>query len=45
VEASWRLYTPVLEQRLPVHPYPAGTWGPMEAVKEVGRRGHSWWTP
>ncbi len=28
VEASWRRYTPLLEQRLPVHPYAAGTWGP-----------------
>ncbi len=27
-EASWRLYTPLLEQRLPVHAYEAGTWGP-----------------
>ena len=31
VEASWQLYTPVLEADLPVHPYGAGTWGP-EAV-------------
>ncbi len=32
VEASWRLYTPLLEQRPPTHPYPAGTWGPPEAA-------------
>ncbi len=29
VEASWRLWTPILARDdLPVHPYPAGTWGP-----------------
>jgi glucose-6-phosphate 1-dehydrogenase len=29
VEESWRLWTPVLESRdHPLHPYPAGTWGP-----------------
>lgn len=31
VEASWSLYTPLLDARLPVHPYPAGSWGPLEA--------------
>ncbi len=31
VEESWRIYTPVLHQDLPVHPYPAGSWGPEEA--------------
>lgn len=31
VEASWGLYTPILETALPVHPYEAGTWGPKEA--------------
>lgn len=28
---AWRLFTPLLEAGLPVHPYPAGTWGPPEA--------------
>uniref|UniRef100_UPI0021E8A0E8 glucose-6-phosphate dehydrogenase n=1 Tax=Salinibacter sp. TaxID=2065818 RepID=UPI0021E8A0E8 len=28
VEASWQLYTPLLETNLPVHSYEAGTWGP-----------------
>jgi glucose-6-phosphate 1-dehydrogenase len=28
VEASWQLYTPLLEADLPVRPYQAGTWGP-----------------
>jgi len=31
VEASWRLYTPLLDAGLPVHPYPAGSWGPEAA--------------
>ena len=31
VEASWSLFTPLLESPPPVHPYPAGTWGPIEA--------------
>lgn len=28
VEASWRLYTPLVDRHLPVQPYAAGTWGP-----------------
>lgn len=31
VEASWRLYTPVLERARPVFPYAAGSWGPPQA--------------
>ncbi len=34
VEASWQLYTPLLDADLPVHPYEAGTWGP-EAVDRL----------
>ncbi len=33
VEASWALYTPLLQDPPEVHPYPAGTWGPKEAGK------------
>ncbi|RMH54485.1 MAG: glucose-6-phosphate dehydrogenase, partial [Bacteroidetes bacterium] len=33
VEASWKLYTPIIEQRLPVYFYSAGTWGPTEAQR------------
>ena len=29
-EASWSLYTPLLENKPPVKPYAAGTWGPLE---------------
>jgi glucose-6-phosphate 1-dehydrogenase len=33
VEASWKLYTPILENRPPVAFYPAGSWGPKEAER------------
>ncbi|PEN13713.1 glucose-6-phosphate dehydrogenase [Longibacter salinarum] len=33
VEASWRLYTPLLDADLPVHDYPAGSWGPDETFE------------
>jgi glucose-6-phosphate 1-dehydrogenase len=35
VEASWRLYTPVLERARPVYPYAAGSWGPPQADELV----------
>jgi glucose-6-phosphate 1-dehydrogenase len=31
VETAWVLYEPLLTAKYPVHPYPAGTWGPVEA--------------
>jgi glucose-6-phosphate 1-dehydrogenase len=31
VEASWKLYTPVLESPRTVYPYAAGSWGPPQA--------------
>ena len=31
VEASWKLYAPLLQNRPPVQPYAAGTWGPANA--------------
>ena len=31
VEESWRFYQPLLEADLPIHPYPAGSWGPTAA--------------
>lgn len=40
VEASWKLYTPLLENKPKVIPYAAGTWGPAQAealLKDVGR--------
>jgi len=30
-QLAWKLYAPILEERRPVHPYVAGTWGPAEA--------------
>lgn len=30
-EEAWRVYDSVLEADLPVHPYPAGSWGPPAA--------------
>ncbi|HEV2287565.1 MAG TPA: glucose-6-phosphate dehydrogenase [Candidatus Acidoferrales bacterium] len=40
VEASWKLYTPLLEEKPKVVPYAAGSWGPAEAdnlLKDLGR--------
>ena len=31
VEASWQIYDALLKERIPLHFYPAGTWGPPEA--------------
>jgi glucose-6-phosphate 1-dehydrogenase len=31
VEAAWRVVEPILDDAVPVHPYPRGTWGPREA--------------
>lgn len=42
VEASWRLYTPVLLQKPPVQPYAAGTWGPRAAEELTARDGFQW---
>jgi glucose-6-phosphate 1-dehydrogenase len=33
VEASWRLYTPLLRRKRPLHFYPAGTAGPAAASR------------
>ncbi|MFQ5889563.1 MAG: glucose-6-phosphate dehydrogenase [Gemmatimonadota bacterium] len=44
-EASWRLYEPLLEGELPVHTYPAGSWGPPEADELLAREGHEWHGP
>jgi glucose-6-phosphate 1-dehydrogenase len=31
VEAAWRVVDPVLDDAVPVHRHPRGTWGPEEA--------------
>jgi glucose-6-phosphate 1-dehydrogenase len=42
VEASWRVFTPILEHRPLSHAYPAGTWGPEAADGLLARDGHRW---
>jgi glucose-6-phosphate 1-dehydrogenase len=42
VEASWRVYTPILEHRPPAQAYPVGTWGPGAADALLTKRGHQW---
>jgi len=44
VEAAWRLYDPLLEAGLPVHPYQAGSWGPREATRLLAAAGDRWTT-
>ena len=41
-EAAWRLYTPLLRKRLPLHLYPAGSWGPPAANKLARRSDDAW---
>ena len=42
VEASWRVFAPILETRPPAQPYAAGTWGPEAADALLARDGHRW---
>lgn len=47
VEASWRLFTPILERWAESAPsdfpnYPAGTWGPKAADELIEREGRTW---
>ena len=37
VETSWAMYEPLLASPQKVYPYPAGTWGPLEAGKLSSR--------
>jgi len=39
VEASWALYTPLLNSDIPVLPYAAGTWGPESVQAALGKTG------
>jgi glucose-6-phosphate 1-dehydrogenase len=41
-ETAWRLYDPLLAGKREVHPYTAGTWGPVEADQLLERYGHRW---
>jgi len=42
VESSWRLFTPLFDERLQIYTYPAGTWGPEEADAVLNREGRRW---
>jgi glucose-6-phosphate 1-dehydrogenase len=44
-ETSWRLYGPLMDTGLPVHPYFAGSWGPNEADELLAKYGHVWHAP
>lgn len=44
VEEAWRVYAGLLEDPPPVHPYPAGSWGPGEAWELLRRDRRSWFT-
>jgi glucose-6-phosphate 1-dehydrogenase len=41
-EASWRLYTPLLERNIHVFDYPAGSWGPRQSDKLLATNGAIW---
>jgi glucose-6-phosphate 1-dehydrogenase len=44
VEASWELYTPLLEDPPEPKPYAAGSWGPKESHELIEKDGRSWKT-
>jgi glucose-6-phosphate 1-dehydrogenase len=45
VEAAWKLYSPLLENRPGLCSYAGGTWGPMEADRLLEMDGKMWQTP
>jgi glucose-6-phosphate 1-dehydrogenase len=44
VEQSWRLYSPIVEADCAIHPYPAGSWGPDEAISLLDAPATEWAT-
>jgi glucose-6-phosphate 1-dehydrogenase len=44
VEAAWKIVDPVLGDKVPVHPYARGSWGPGEADRLLPER-DSWHDP
>ena len=44
VDESWRIVDPILGDKVPVHPYEPGTWGPKEADALVAADG-AWLNP
>lgn len=45
VEASWGLFTPVLEKQMRIDTYRSGSWGPEEADALLNRDGRRWRNP
>ncbi len=49
VDQAWRIVSPILDAweagEAPLSRYPAGTWGPEEAVHLIGRDGRQWIDP
>ena len=44
VEAAWRVVDPILDDSLPLHTYPQGSWGPKEAELLLPE-GETWHDP
>jgi glucose-6-phosphate 1-dehydrogenase len=44
VEEAWRIVGPVLDDTVPIVPYPRGTWGPA-AAENLLPEGESWHDP
>jgi glucose-6-phosphate 1-dehydrogenase len=44
-EASWKLWSAVIDNDLPIHPYRAGTWGPAAANNLIQQEAHGWRVP
>lgn len=48
VEESWKIFDPIIsfreKNRMPLHGYPSGTWGPLESEKLM-EEGTSWTNP
>ena len=44
VEAAWKIVTPVLDSKTPLHSYTSGSWGPEEAIG-LGADLGGWKTP
>jgi glucose-6-phosphate 1-dehydrogenase len=42
VETAWRLFSPMIENGLPMHTYTSGSWGPREADALLVRHGEEW---
>ncbi len=42
VEASWRVYSPLLERNIHVYDYPSGSWGPRQSDQLLAASGRIW---